>query len=328
MSGADDSLWVRAPAKVNLYLEVLGTRDDGYHEIRSLLVPVSLCDNIHLAKTGGGIECEVAPSSTLREDMLAMMEDGENLASRAARLLKKETSHPGGAKLILEKHIPVGGGLGGGSADAAAVLVGLNTLWGTGLCTQDLMELGAKLGCDVPAMVHGGPVLVEGLGERVRPALPGGAGLPGPGRRLHGDNGHVPWWMVIANPGFPVSTRDIYGRYSPSLTSGDRNITNMVSALEARDVTAGAEALHNSLEGTVLKKYPLIGIVAAGIRDAGALGALVSGSGASVFGLARGKEDAVRLNDALQRSADFPLWSCVAKSLPDGVMVAHGPLEA
>jgi len=150
-------LKIKAPAKVNLFLDVLGKRDDGYHEIRSLLLPVSLFDQLILENTPGRIETVTKSQMYLKGIPwpVSMGSLDDNLATRAARLLKETTGIRCGARIILEKHIPIAGGMGGGSSDAAAVLKGLNTLWSTGLSQNELMALGAKLGCDIPALVHG-----------------------------------------------------------------------------------------------------------------------------------------------------------------------------
>jgi 4-diphosphocytidyl-2-C-methyl-D-erythritol kinase len=309
--GAERTVRVTTPAKVNLYLEIVGRRVDGYHDIRSLVMPVSVCDVLTLT-AADGIETVLAVTERVDTAELAALAAGENLTTHAAAALRDATGYRGGARIVLEKHIPVGGGLGGGSADAAGVLAGLNALWGTGLDTGALAALGASLGCDVPALVHGGLVLMEGRGERIsRPAVRPAA--------LH---------LVLVNPGFSVSTRDIYARYRVPLTSFAPGSMNLVSALEGGDVSAVGRGLYNGLQDTVFRKYPLIEQTADALGEAGSIGVLLCGSGASVLGLARDRADARRVAASVRNRLEYPAWVQAVETLPDGVMVAHGPLEA
>ena len=304
---------VSAPAKVNLYLDVLGKLENGYHEIRSVVAPIELCDEIELERIADGIEIEVGGTWG---DSLSRLDPDGNLAVRAAKRLKEATSCRHGARIRLQKEIPIGGGLGGGSADAAAVLVGLNALWETGLSRDALIEMGAGLGCDVPALVHGGLVCMEGMGERVGPAL----SVP--------PNGNHRWWLVVLNPGFNVATRDIYGRHRRSLTSRAPEYKKMLSALAEGDTERIAAGLFNALQPTVFRKYPLIEILVEELRSAGAIGSMVSGSGASVFALARDEAHGREIEACVRDTVEYPCWSRVTRTLPDGVTVAHGPLEA
>lgn len=316
MSESGDSLLIRTPAKINLFLEVLGRRGDGYHDIRSVVVPVSLYDSLVLERKASGILTEMVylpdyPSNGGREAVLS----GNNLTSLAALELKKEAGIGDGLLIRLEKRIPVGGGLGGGSADAAGVLCGLNELWELDWEPEKLACVAGRVGCDVPALVLGGPVKAEGKGEIVSRISLNGSGMEG-------------LFIVLVNPGFGVSTADIYKRCSPSLTSRDDMFNNTISALERRDIGGIAENLFNGLQEAVCRKYPLLGILCEKLKEVGAEGVLVSGSGASVFGLARDEEHAREVQAGLNEVLDYPVWSDVLKLLPDGVMVAHGPLEA
>jgi 4-diphosphocytidyl-2-C-methyl-D-erythritol kinase len=315
VSRIPDRIELRAPAKVNLYLEVIGRRADGYHDLRSIVMPVSLCDRVVVERSGEGIETSmIAGAEVCREATVGTPSDG-NLATRAAMELQKETGFRGGARITIEKQIPVGGGLGGGSADAAAVLDALNRLWETNLGRDQLMKVGARIGCDVPSLVHGGVVCMEGLGERVTPCFDG--------KVAHGGT----WWLVLANPGFPVSTGDIYGRYSAGLTNANGDYNNMLLALRKDDVALAATGLFNSLQDTVFRKYPVIEMVVERLLEAGALNAIVSGSGASVFGLARDEAHARQVAAGVNTRMEQAVWTHVVNTLPGGVMVAHGPLE-
>ena len=307
---------VLAPAKINLTLEILGKRPDGYHDLRSLVVPVSLYDTLTLArKAGPTIEVSCAVVGLPGEHQVLLPAPGDNLAVRAARLLRDVTGYSDGAHIEIQKEIPIGGGMGGGSADAAGTLVGLNRLWQTGLTVEQLMELGARLGSDIPAMVYGKPVCMEGRGEKVRP-------IP-----CHWPDG-TQWWIVVVNPGFNVPTRDIYRRFRTGLTSPQETFINACFALERGDVKLASASLQNSLEAVVFYKYPLLSMVAERLKSAGALGVLLSGSGASVFAVAASHDQALAVESQVKREFGSWLWTKVAQILPDGVMVAHGPLEA
>ena len=306
-------MWeILAPAKINLFLEVLGRRADGYHDIRSVVVPISIHDVLRIEKTDGALVTETAWNGSLHDDDPCATDPECNLVMRAARALKNATGYKEGARLTLEKRIPAGGGLGGGSADAAATLAGLNAAWGTGLSRERLMALGAEVGCDVPALVHGGAVLMEGRGDQISAI------------RFRLSAFH----LVVVNPCFSVCTRDIYSRYTPSLTSERPDFRNMVSALEAGDVAAAGRLLFNGLQETVFRKYPLIEMTAEALRKAGSSGVLLCGSGASVFGLVRDEAHARAVAERVGTDLGAPAWIRTARALPDGVMVAHGPLEA
>ncbi len=309
---------VLAPAKINLVLEVCGKRADGYHDIRSIILPVSLYDRIEIARTDTpAIETRILPTGSIDERRLGLAGADDNLATRAARLLQARTGSRLGATMGIEKHIPPGGGLGGGSSDAAAVLRALNDLWGVGLDVAALADLGAEIGCDVPAQVHDRLVGVAGRGERVTPLMfdPDAAGAE-------------PWWLVLLNPGFPVPTRDVYACYTPPLTSPGAIYTRMISAVQERSLSGLAGALFNDLQATVVRKYPLIEMLLEGLMEHGALGSLLSGSGGSVFGLARDEGHAREMLTAVRAAFGAGLWGRAVRMLPDGVMAAHGPLEA
>lgn len=305
-----------APAKINLFLEILGKRDDGYHDLRTILVPLSLADEIEIERREGeGIETVMQMDEIPAVVGIEMAGSEDNLATRAARLLQEATGCRAGARIHIRKRIPVGGGLGGGSSDAAAVLCGLNRLWGTGLSRDRLLELGARLGSDVPALLYGGAVVAEGRGERVRPAV-----RPEEAARSR-------WWGVVVHPGFGISTADMYRRYRPPLTNGSAFYHTLLIALATGDVHRAGRSLFNGLEETVFAKYPFLRLVVEGLRDEGALGAMVSGSGSSVFALAADEAHARRLQQRLAERVEADCWSRLVKTMPDGVMAAHDPLE-
>ena len=311
------TLTLSAPAKVNLYLEVLGKRHDGYHDIRSVAVPVSIWDRLEFEKTDSKIETVVSCAGIPGEDGGMLDDSRANLATKAALLLKEKTGYRFGARIRIEKDIPVAGGLGGGSSDAAATFKGLNQLWETGLTREQLAKLAAGLGCDIPALIYGQAVCMTGVGERIEPIAVAKSG-----------EANREWWMLVVNPGFGIATRDIYARYSSSLTSSPTGLKNMISAVAEGDLTLAARSLFNSLEQVAFGKYPLLAMIAEALARADALGVLLSGSGSSMFALARDEAHARHIEARVRKTLDVFLWARVAKTLPDGVMVAHGPLEA
>ena len=306
-------IWVAAPAKVNLTLEILGVRADGYHELRSVVAPLALADRVELRPLpdGAPTELEVVPDGVSAD---AIGPAGRNLAVRAAELVRGRCGVRAGVAIRIVKRIPIGGGLGGGSSDAAAVINGLDRMWGLGLPEEERMALGAELGSDIPALVAGRAVRMEGRGERVAP-LEGSGGGAGAGVGIP---------VVLANPGVVVSTAEVYRNCEGSLTSVPGICDNAISSLRRRDPYALAASLFNGLEAGVFRSHPEVGRLAGALRAAGAIGVLMSGSGASVFGLVEGETQGARVLAGLPGG----IWSRLTAILPDGVMAAHGPLEA
>ena len=287
-----------APAKVNLTLELLGTRPDGYHELRSVVLPVSLCERVEAEpRADGRITCSTTLDGVPFFDM-GSIPPGANLAEKAASALRERTGCALGADLRIIKRVPVGAGLGGGSADAAGALHALNRLWGLRLSTEELAEIGATFASDVPAMALGGPVLMEGRGERVRRlAVPAEA---------------PPLWLVLAFCGEPISTREVYGA-CPDVAKapeGEGATVAMANAVARGDAEAAARHVINGLQATVFARHPRTAAIAAALSGAGALATLLSGSGGTVFGIARDEAHARAIAAALP--AD--LWRAVVRS--------------
>ena len=267
---------MEARAKINLTLEVFGTRADGFHDLRSLVVPVSLADEVtvrpanevtlRVTEAVAGVAGRIGPAA-------------DNLAVRAVQLMQRVSGRTDGVAIDLVKRIPIGSGLGGGSADAAAVLHGLNDLWRLHVPNEELARLAAELGSDVPAQTLGGLTLMEGRGERVTRER-----TPGP--VLH---------LVLAFPGDFVSTAKVYANVIPQLTNGGQIVDNMRRALSGGDVMAVAAALYNGLSLAAEALCPAIARARAALQAAGALGVSMSGSGSCVFGLARDAADAQRV---------------------------------
>ncbi len=254
-------LRVRVPAKINLHLEVLGRRADGFHELRTLLQSVDLFDEIAAEAAPDGIlELEVEPSG-------AVGADDDNLVLKAARSLWEATGVRPGAHLRLRKGIPVGGGLGGGSADAAAVLVLLDRLWGLGLDKGRLGEVAAALGSDVPFFLHGGLALGTGRGEEVYE-------LP--------DLGEL--GLLLALPRVAVSTAEVYRGLDARLTW--KTFDSSVYAFTAgRTESLPWRELHNDLQPVVVAGWREVAEALAGLSRCGGLHAAVTGSGSAVFAL-------------------------------------------
>ncbi len=274
---------IRSFAKINLGIEVLGTRPDGYHDILTLFQSIDLADILDLAELPGG---ELALSG----DDPEVAWDGSNLVHRAAALLKAETGCPKGARLAVAKSIPAGKGLGGGSSNAAAALVGLNLLWGLGLGRDDLARLGARLGADVPYFLEGGLCLGEGRGDKLTP-LPD---LP-------------PAFVLLAFPPFAVATAGIYAAWRPSLTSGDKP-SKIRRFLENRDLGS----LENRLEETIFRFHPQLEEYQRFFRSRGAAASLVSGTGSAVFGLFAEKAPALEARRLLRER----VRTALAETLP------------
>ncbi len=303
-------LSVSAPAKVNLTLEVLRRRADGYHELRSVVSQIDICDRVDLYPSEDGLVKTVVEGDGV--DVSQIGPNESNLATMAARALRKEAGIERGVSIRILKRIPLGGGLGGGSADAAAVLLGLNRVWECGLGESRLLELAAGLGCDIPALMLGGLVMMEGVGHKVR-------------RLVENDRESVPIWMVIANPGLAVSTPEIYSRCRPPLTGAPKYVNNLVSSFFSGKVLEASRWLYNGLEAAAAEAYPQVAELLAVLRDIGSPGVLLCGSGASVMGLAYDCEHAQRICTALR--ARGCAWCIVTKTLPDGVRAAQGFLE-
>lgn len=237
---------IRAFAKVNYTLEVLGKRDDGYHALRSIVVPITLSDTLTLEPA---------------EDLSCDTGYADDLCLKAAHVLRAAIGRPQrGVRICVQKNIPVGGGLGGGSADAAATLVALNELWQCGLSPEELATLGARVGSDVPALVLArfyGPILMEGRGERVAPL-----------------NEVYRHHLVLVNPGVFCSTAEVFRLFSQQGKSASSQ---------------------NDLEPPAISLYPIIGDVKQALTAAGARDVLMSGSGSTVFGFAEDAETAQNL---------------------------------
>jgi len=271
------STTVLSPAKINLLLKVLGKRDDGYHDIFSVMVPVSLFDQISIdAEDGHGI--------TLECPCAGVPEDEANLAYRAAEAFLETTGLKRSVSIRIAKKIPVGAGLGGGSSDAASVLMALDSVVGTNLGEKTLMGIGARLGSDVPFFMLKGPAVARGRGEVL-----GRIKLP-------------PLSYILVNPGFEVSTRWAYNNLT--LTKGYEDNILTYSEDSFRDIVYIKDSLVNDLEEVVIGKHPEIQELKRDLLRNGAFGALMSGSGPTVFGVFSSERVAERAFGVLKKRLD------------------------
>jgi 4-diphosphocytidyl-2-C-methyl-D-erythritol kinase len=266
---------------VNLALEVLGKRADGYHELATVMQTVDLADRLVLE------DADDLAMATSADDVPA---DARNLALRAASALRDAAGVDRGVRVRLEKRIPVAAGLGGGSADAAAVLLGLNRLWGLRWPIARLADVAVTLGMDVPFFLKGGVALGTGRGEKI-------AAIRG-----------TPLALVLVNPGAPLSTAAVYARMTPAMYSTGERAHTMVAALRTRRPAAVAASLYNGLEAAAAGVSPELTRMRAALLAAGALGAVMSGSGPTVFGIARSFEQARQIRARLARGS----WGCWA----------------
>jgi 4-diphosphocytidyl-2-C-methyl-D-erythritol kinase len=281
MTGRARSVTVSAPSKLNLYLRVLRARADGYHELESLILPLSLADEVRVTEAKK-LDVVVDAEIELSEGLHA---GGMNLALVAALAMAEACDGPGrGAEIRIVKRIPVSAGLGGGSADAAATMLALNELWGCGLDRPDLMAIGERIGSDVPAMIAREPVVVRGRGEQVAPI-------------------HVvtTWWAVKPSD-FPTRSPDAFRWWDEDGRAVGPDPGALVAAAESGDAELLGHALFNDLEAPVARRHPAVASVKRAFLNAGALGAVMSGSGPTVVALAQHMAHADQLAEAVPGS--------------------------
>lgn len=247
-----------SPAKVNLRLDVLGKREDGYHEIESVMTRVSLYDEVLITiEDGEGVEVTSEGPAPSGEG---------NIAYKAARFILDIIQQPMKVKIEITKNIPVAAGLGGGSSNAATVLMGLNEMLGIGLSKEELMKIGVRLGADVPFFILEKPAIAGGIGEKLKEVV-----LP-------------TLWFVLVNPNIPVSTADVYKGLGLKIGLTKEGFGNNIPNFNI-GIREVVKILHNDLEDVAVRMHPEIGAVKDAVRSVGADGVLMSGSGATVFGV-------------------------------------------
>jgi len=260
-----------APAKVNLYLEIVGKRKDGYHLVETVLQTVNLYDEIEIVPSLQGVK--LTCDSPIKKS--------DNLVYHAVQSLQKYNKKNKGVCILLKKNIPLGSGLGGGASDAACVLKVLNRLWELNLPEDKIFDIAKSLGADVPFFLHGGYAYAHGIGEKISP-------YP-----LLSD-----YWLILVNPGFSLSSKEIYTRFNNLKSERKANLAGITNrktfwknVSTAKDI---AKNLYNRLEDVVLPEYPEIAKIKKLLVSLGALGSLMSGSGSTVFAIVesekKGKE--------------------------------------
>ncbi len=269
-----------APAKINLCLHVLSRRENGYHDLAMIMQRVSLYDRLEL-------ELSDEPGVRVRCAGVDLSAGEENVAARAARALLVRKGSEVGVDIVIDKQIPVAAGLGGGSSDAASVLLALNEMLGLGLERRELMAEGVRLGADVPFFIFEQSAWATGIGEVLSPF-----------------EVNVPLWYVLVNPGLAVSTAWVYQNLKLTSSKGAAKMPRFPRTLEEL-----VPLLHNDLEQVTLSRYPLVGEIKDYLLSLGAAGALMSGSGPTVFGVFASEDSALRAAQACSRE---PGWRSFA----------------
>lgn len=268
-------LYEKAPAKINLTLDVLHKRPDSFHEVEMIMTTVDLADRVWIRPTDNG-------RITIKASERFVPSDRKNLAYQAAELLQRKYGIREGIEITLEKSIPVAAGLAGGSSDAAATLRGLNRLWNLGIGADELATLGARIGSDVSFCVHGGTALATGRGEIIK-------NLPAPPN----------CWVILAKPAISVSTGDIYGNLDLSAVQHPRT-SSMIEALQAGDYDKMCQSVGNVLEAVTMELHPQVVMLKEQMKRFGADAVLMSGSGPTVFGLVKHESRVPRIYNGLK----------------------------
>lgn len=299
LNDISNMLTINAPAKINWFLKIYGLRGDGYHEIQSLIQKITLYDSLTFS---------LSDDLTLNSDSGIPCKD--NLVYKAAVLLKNTYNIEAGIKIDLDKKIPVGAGLGGGSSDAAATLVGLNEIWSLGCSNDDLSKVAEQLGSDVPFFLHGSLSRVHGRGEKISPQ--------NTGKKLH---------LLLVKPPVSISTAWAYSRFSVYLSPVKdeeldfkltkkaekvNNIEHFCRNFGNFDLDRSSDAVYNDLEAVTAKEFPVIAEIKDKLRNRGAVFALMSGSGPTVYGVFESGSEAENASDSFSG-----FWTAVAETITD-----------
>lgn len=258
-----DKIQLKALAKINLGLDVLRRREDGYHEVKMIMQTIGLHDDLEIRKTK-------TPGIQVKTNLYYLPTNENNLVYKAAKLLMDEFQIQDGVSIQLKKRIPVAAGMAGGSSDGAAVLWGINQMYGLGLSMQALMERGVRLGADVPYCIQRGTALAEGIGEKlsVLPPMP-------------------KCTILIAKPGISVSTKFVYENLHANDLKPEQHpdVDSMIEAMRQKDLGLLCSRMGNVLETVTIPAYPVINEIKRTLMDNGAIGSMMSGSGPTVFGI-------------------------------------------
>ena len=275
-----DSIVLKSFGKINLGLDVVRRRPDGYHEVRMIMQTVGLCDTLVMKKTAG-------KAVTMRCDLSFLPTDRKNLVYQAAELMKEKYHISSGITVDLKKRIPVAAGMAGGSSNCAAAIKGMNELFGLNLSKEEMCEIGVLLGADVPYCIWGGTALAEGIGEKLTriPSIPD-------------------CWILIAKPGISVSTAFAYKNLKLDQLERHPDIDGMIRDLEEQNLDGICSKLENVLETVTIPKHPIIRELKEHLLEHGAEGALMSGSGPTVFGIYKEKRTARKALESLRSIQD------------------------
>ena len=274
-----DNIELKALAKINIGLDVTGIREDGYHEVRMIMQTVNLFDKLIIKKTSDG-------AVTMTSNLNFLPVNDDNLCIKAAKLLLEEFNISTGVNIQLEKHIPVAAGMAGGSTDAAAVLFGINKLFNLKLSKKALMERGVKIGADVPYCIMRGTALAEGIGEVLSPVHP-----------------MVKCTVLIAKPGISVSTKAVYESLDSCFDNVKHpDIDQLIKDIEKQDLNAICSHMGNVLEEVTIPMHPIIADIKKNMMDNGAIGAMMSGSGPTVFGFFEDNKTVKAAKEALTKT--------------------------
>lgn len=265
-----DQISLKSRAKINITLDVIGKRPNGYHDLSMIMQTVNLYDLVFIRKMH-------APGIKLTTNLKWLPNDEGNIVYQAAKLFKETCGIETGIFIELNKRIPVAAGLAGGSSNAAATLIGLNTLFETGLTQEELMALGLQLGADVPYCILGGTALAEGIGEVLTPLPP----MPN-------------CYVLVAKPKINVSTAFVFKSLDIQNIEEHPNNKKVIEAIKQGDINVVAQNMKNVLETVTQKRYPIIGEIKRIMLEYGAEGAIMSGSGPTVFGIYHSKDDAYK----------------------------------
>jgi 4-diphosphocytidyl-2-C-methyl-D-erythritol kinase len=283
---------LRSPCKVNLLLNILGKRADGFHELETVVHPVRVFDELTFSRAASGIQLSCNDPS--------LPVDSGNLVYRAAAAFLSRAGIKDGARIQLEKKIPLAAGLGGGSGDAATTLLGLNDLFGKPLSSAALQEIAASLGSDIPFFLQTQPALATGRGEKIQPLEPFPA--------LAGSA------FLLIHPGFGIATAWAYqalGRFPEALNGRRDRAQKLISRLQAADLKAAGAELYNSLEAPALDKYPVLALYQEFLRAHGAAATLMSGSGSTTFAIASSVAAAEQLAEKFKGRFGSAAWTAV-----------------
>ena len=273
-----DNISLKALAKINLGLDVVRRREDGYHDVRMIMQTIHLYDKLDIVKTK-------EEGITITSNLSYVPTNENNLIYKAGKLLMDEFDIKEGVSVDLQKRIPVAAGMAGGSSDAAAMLYGMNEIFGLGLTRQELMDRGVKIGADVPYCLMRGTALAEGIGEKLTSLSP-----------------MVKCPVLIAKPQISVSTKFVYENLKLNENTIHPDIDQLVADIEAKDLHAIAAHMGNVLESVTIPEYPIIAEIKTQMMKSGAINAMMSGSGPTVFGLFEDEETAKRAYDDMVKS--------------------------